>query len=200
VNTPPGDGALANVSATKVCVGEGFDATFEVTVADVTEEVACGDTVTALDLDPGTYDVSETISGGDAEAFATVIVCSDGSVTEGTSASVTIPAEGAVDVSCVVINAFGTALGDLICGCGGLDLEIDIDNNNTNTIGIDNANTNNNGNDNDNANLNDNDNENKNDNQNENTQDQTNTQDQDNANDQSNNITSSPQVNIDFDE
>jgi hypothetical protein len=200
VNDAPGvdDPGAPNVSATKVCVGEGFDATFEVTVAGVTEEAACGDTVTAFDLDPGTYDVSETISGGDAEAFVTVIVCSDGSVTEGTSASVTLPAEGATDIACVIINSFDSLAG-LLCPCGALDLEIDIDNTNNNGIGIDNANTNNNANDNDNDNLNANDNENKNDNQNENTQDQTNTQDQDNANDQTNNITSSPEVNIDFD-
>jgi hypothetical protein len=191
------DPAAPNISATKICVGEGFDAAFEVTVADVTEEAGCGDTVTAVAVEPGTHEISETISGDDAEAFTTVIVCSDGTVTEGARATVTVPEEGATDVACVVINSFDS-LADLLCPCQGLDLEIDIGNTNTNTIAIDNDNTNNNANNNDNANLNDNLNENKNDNLNENTQNQENAQDQNNENSQTNNITSSPEVNIDF--
>jgi hypothetical protein len=195
------DPAVPNIAVSKVCVGEGFDATFEVTVGEESGEVECGgEPVTALDVDPGSYDVTETIEGADADGFTTVIVCSDGTLSEGTSATVTVPAEGAVDVNCVVINAFGAdGLGDLLCLCRALDLEIDIDNTNSNGIGIDNSNANNNANGNDNANLNGNANENKNDNQNENTQDQTNTQDQNNTNEQKNNITSSPEVNIDFD-
>jgi hypothetical protein len=207
------DPALANIDVMKFCVGEGFDATFAITVAAVTvDDVACGDTVTAFDVEPGDHDVSEAISGDDAEAFSTVIVCGDTAVV-GTETTVTIPAEGAADVACVIINVFDPEddadadedgipdiLEGLLCGCRSLDLEIDIGNENNNSIGIDNENANNNANDNANLNENFNDNENKNDNQNENTQDQTNTQDQSNENSQTNNITSSPEVNIDFDE
>jgi hypothetical protein len=205
------DPALANISVTKVCVGEGFEATFAITVASVTvDDVACDDAVTAVDLEPGDYGVSETIGGADAEAFSTVIVCGDAAVV-GTETTVTIPAEDATDVACVIINTFdpegdadadGDGIPDileaLLCGCRSLDIEIDIDNTNGNTIGIENDNANSNANANDNDNLNGNANENKNDNQNENTQDQTNTQDQGNSNEQTNNITSSPEVNIDF--
>jgi hypothetical protein len=195
------DPAIPNIAVSKVCVGEGFEATFEITVGEESGAVECGgDPVTAVDLEPGSYDITETIEGADADGFATVIVCSDGTLAEGTSASVTIPAEGALDVTCVVINVFdpGLALEDLLallCGCP-IDIEIDIDNTNGNTIGIDNSNANNNANNNDNDNLNANENKNENDNKNENTQDQTNTQDQNNENSQTNNITSSPEVNI----
>jgi hypothetical protein len=194
---------LVSLTVTKLCVGEGFAATFEITAADVTETAACGDTVTAPDLAPGDYTVSETISGDDAGAFATVIACDGGVPVEDPSVTVTIPADAAVDVTCVIINFFDpdgavdgdpTALICLVC----LDLEIDIDNGNTNTIGIDNDNTNSNANDNDNLNDNDNSNENKNENANQNVQDQDNAQGQDNANEQTNNVTSSPEVNIDF--
>jgi hypothetical protein len=195
------DPALPNVSATKVCFGGEGDATFSVTVGDVTDDsVACGDTVTAVDVEPGDVTVSEE----EAEGFTTFIACGDDAIAETNSVTVTIPAEGATDVSCIILNDFegdGADLDDLICSCTccGGEIDIDLNNSNTNTIGIDNANTNNNANDNDNANLNENDNENKNDNQNENTQNQENTQDQNNTNDQTNNITSSPEVNIDFD-
>jgi hypothetical protein len=214
-DTSGDDPGLPNIEVTKVCVGEGFDATFDISIGELTETVECDGVTTALDLDPATYSVSEAISGDDADAFATVIVCSDAGVVAGTETTVTIPEEGATDVFCVIINTFDPdgaldgdadgdgipdALEDLLCGCLSLDLEIDIDNTNNNTIGIDNDNTNNNANDNDNFNENLNDNENKNDNKNENTQNQENTQDQNNTNDQSNNITSSPEVNIDFDE
>jgi hypothetical protein len=190
------DPAAPNISVTKVCVGEGFEATFEITVADVTEEAGCGDTVTAVDVEPGSHEVNEAISGDDAGGFVTVIVCSDGTVTEGASAILTVPEEGAADVACVIINSFDS-LADLLCPCQGLDLEIDIGNTNTNTTAIDNDNMNSNANDNDNFNENLNANENKNDNKNENTQNQENAQDQNNENSQTNNITSSPEVNID---
>jgi hypothetical protein len=172
----------------------------------------------------GTFTISELIEGPDADGVAGTIVCTDGVSQPATGATTTL--EEGFDEACVIINVFdpdgdtggedpddpdgglgGDADGDgipdvleaLICGCP-VDIEIDIDNTNTNTIGIDNDNTNNNANDNDNFNENLNDNENKNDNKNENTQNQENTQDQDNTNDQTNNITSSPEVNIDFDE
>jgi hypothetical protein len=74
--------------------------------------------------------------------------------------------------------------------CCPVDLDADIDNTNTNVIGIENEN------DNDNENTNVNNNENTN--VNTNIQDQDNDQSQDNANQQTNNITSSPSVNIDF--
>jgi hypothetical protein len=194
------DPALPNIAVTKVCFPEDIDATFEITVADVTEDAGCGDTVTAVDVEPGTYEVSEDTQ---PEGVVTVIACGDGDPVTGTSTEVTIPAEDAVDVECVIINAFGEdALEELICSCTccGDEIDIDINNGNNNTIGIDNSNANNNANNNDNDNLNDNENKNENDNKNENTQDQINTQDQSNENSQSNNITSSPEVNIDFDE
>jgi hypothetical protein len=187
------DPEVPNVNVTKVCVGE-FDATFEITVGGATQPIECSEAISFLDVEPGTYELVETINGGDEDGFATVISCDDtGESVEGITAPVTV---GEVDVNCIVIN--GVDIDDLLCPCGN-EIDIDIDNSNTNTIGIDNANLNNNANDNDNANTNDNDNENKNDNVNTNTQDQTNNQDQSNTNDQSNNITSSPEVNIDFD-
>jgi hypothetical protein len=176
----------AGLSVTKFCVGEGFDATFAVAVGDISQPIACGASVAFPDLPAGDHTLSETIAGDDADDFDTLIVCEPGTSVDGTEATVTIPADGA-GVACVVINFFD-------------DAGIDIVNTNTNTIEIDNDNTNNNANDNDNANFNDNLNENENDNQNENTQDQTNEQGQDNANDQTNNIDSSPEVNIDFGE
>jgi hypothetical protein len=197
------DPTLPNISVTKICIEAPADvADFDITIGDQTEAVPCNGTTSLDDVEPGTYEVSE----GDNDAVATAIFCGDAAVVVGASTEVTIPDEGAVDVACVIINSFDPdedALDDLICSCtccGGLELDIDINNGNTNTIGIDNANLNNNANNNDNANTNDNDNENKNDNKNENTQDQDNTQDQNNTNDQTNNITSSPEVNIDFDE
>ena len=180
----------------KECVGE-FEATFEITVGAETRPLACGATEIFADLEPGPYDVTETIEGGDEEGFGTVITCDDtGESVEGTSATVTLED---VDVTCVIVN--GIDVGELICpcGCGCLNLDLEIDNTNTNTIGIDNSNTNNNANNNANANDNANTNENTNDNVNENTQDQNNTQDQTNDNTQANNIDSSPEVNIDFD-
>jgi hypothetical protein len=196
------DPTLPNIEVTKICIEAPADvADFDITIDTQTEAVPCNGTTSLDDVEPGTYEVSE----GDNDAIATVIFCGDAAVVVGTSTEVTIPDEGAVDVACVIINSFDPdedALDDLICSCtccGGLELDIDINNGNTNTIGIDNDNLNNNANNNDNANTNDNDNENKNDNVNTNTQDQDNTQDQNNTNDQTNNITSSPEVNIDFD-
>jgi hypothetical protein len=189
---------MPDLMATKFCVGDGFEAAFTLTVATVTEAAACGGSVTAPDLAPGDYTVSEEISGPDAESFTTVIACDGGAPVEASSTTVNIPLDSAEAVTCVVINLFepdGAADGDgaagLICFCS-LDLEIDIGNENTNVIGIDNENENENANDNSNTNTNDN--------ANQNTQDQDNAQDQDNGNQQANNITSSPEVNIDFGE
>jgi hypothetical protein len=72
------------------------------------------------------------------------------------------------------------------CGCCGSN--VNIDNTNTNVIGIENEN--------ENENTNNNTNDNENTNENTNTQNQTNDQDQDNDNTQTNNIDSSPEVNI----
>jgi hypothetical protein len=195
-NIPSEDNpALPDISVTKVCVGEGFEATFEITIGTQTETVPCDGTTSLNDVAPGVYDISETISGADADGFTTVIVCSDAGIVDGTGTSVTIPDTGAVDVSCVIINGFAVDPGDLVCpcpcGCIG-DIEIDLDNTNTNVIGIENEN--------ENENTNNNTNDNENNNTNTNTQDQTNDQNQDNNNSQTNNITSSPEVNIDFDD
>jgi CSLREA domain-containing protein len=182
------------LAVTKFCVGEGFEASFQITAAHVTAPAECGDTVTASGLPPGDYIVGESISGPDAAGFATLIACDAELPVMSTTATASIP-EGAVeDVTCVIINFFEPDGVDedaaaLICFCS-LDLEIDIDNTNTNVIGIEN--------DNDNDNANDNSNANTNDNANTNSQDQDNAQDQDNQNGQANNITSSPEVNIDF--
>jgi hypothetical protein len=190
------DPGTPDIDVTKVCVGEGFDATFEITISDApSQAVECDGTVSVNDLLPGTYPVSETISGPDADGFTTVIVCSDGAIVDGTSTTVTIPETDATDISCVIVNGFAVDVGDLVCpcpcGCIG-DIEIDLDNTNTNAIGIENEN--------ENENTNNNANDNENNNTNTNTQDQTNDQNQDNNNSQTNNITSSPEVNIDFDD
>jgi hypothetical protein len=195
------DPTLPNIEVTKICIDAPADVgDFDITIGDQTEAVPCNGTTSLDDVDPNTYAVSE----GDNDAVATAIFCGDAAVVVGTSTEVTIPDEGATDVFCVIINSFDPdALDDLICPCPcgcGLDLEIDVDNTNTNTIGIDNDNLNNNANDNANTNANDNDNQNENNNENTNEQTQDNTQDQNNTNDQTNNITSSPEVNIDFDE
>jgi hypothetical protein len=203
-DTDEDDPALPNIEVSKVCVGDVGDATFSIVVRATTQPIECDGEVTFADLDPGEVEVTEEIEGG--EGIETLIACSDGQQVTGTSVTLTIPepveGEDAVDIFCVVVNS-AEGLDDLICSCtccGGLELDIDLNNTNTNTIGIDNSNTNNNANDNDNLNENFNENENKNDNKNENTQNQENTQDQSNENSQTNNITSSPEVNIDFDE
>jgi hypothetical protein len=150
------------------------------------DEVACGGSTGIDGLAPGDYTLTEELSAADAGAFSTAIACGD-DITSGTSAEVSI--EAGEDVTCVVINALGVSQ---------LVLDLLINNTNTNEIDIDNDNTNNNANDNSNSNSNQNANENENNNENENTQDQTNEQTQDNSNEQTNNITSSPEVNVDF--
>src|SRR5690606_22803864 len=105
VNSVPDDEdepAVSNLSATKVCVGEGFDATFEISAAGVTRTAGCGATVSA-EVEPGAYEVGEAISGPDADAFTTLIVCNDGTVVQDTSATVTV---GPAGLACVVINVF----------------------------------------------------------------------------------------------
>src|SRR5690606_36341530 len=97
--------ALANISVSKVCLGEDFDATFEVSIGElVTSEIECnGAPVVATDVEPDDYEISETITGDDAESFITAIVCiPGGALVVGDSTTVTIPADGAVDVSCVL--------------------------------------------------------------------------------------------------
>jgi hypothetical protein len=187
---------VPNIVVTKVCFGTGFDATFDITIGDQTETVPCDGSTTLVDAVPGTYPVSEDIS--DPTGFDTLIFCGNDPVVVGTSTEVTIPDVDPVDVSCVILNNFDPEgdddVEDLICSCTccGLNLELDLDNTNTNTIGIENEN--------ENENTNNNTNDNENNNTNTNTQDQTNDQNQDNNNSQTNNITSSPEVNIDFDE
>jgi hypothetical protein len=178
-----------DLTVEKVCVGE-FEATFEVTVDGDTRPIACGEMVVFADLEPGTYELTETIQDGDEEGFTTIIVCDDtGDAVEATTRSVTL---GSDDIVCVILN--GADVDKLICPCPcpcGQDIEIDIDNSNTNVIGIENENKN--------ENTNNNTNNNANTNTNTNTQDQTNNQSQDNSNTQTNNIDSSPEVNINFD-
>jgi hypothetical protein len=180
---------VPNIWVTKICVGDGFDAEFAITIGSQTEAVLCNLTTVLVDVAPGDYPVSEQITGVDADGFSTVIVCGDGEVVAGRSTTVTVDT---ADVSCVIINSFDPGLEDLICSCTCCmgDIEIDIGNENTNVIGIENEN--------ENKNANTNDNNNENTNTNTNTQDQDNAQDQDNSNNQTNNITSSPEVNIDF--
>jgi hypothetical protein len=204
IGTPCTDGgggdAGISISATKVCVGGGFDATFVLSVAGVTEAVPCGGAVTASDVEPGAHAVSETVSGDDADAITTVIVC-NGVLTAGPSTTVTIPEQGAVDVACVVINVFDPDgdedVLDLICNCP-IDVEIDIDTSNTNTLGVDNGNTNGNANENPNTNTNGNDLENTNDIDNTNNLDQNANQELQNNNEQNSNNTSSPEVHLEF--
>jgi hypothetical protein len=200
--TNSGVDETATVTVQKVCVdAEELEGTFSVALDDGEPvELACGDSTTFEDVAAGPHTLTETIDGDDAEDFETVIICGDGVIQEGTTADLEVVA--GEDQLCLVIN--GADLTDLICdecpcGCGD-DIEIDIDNNNNNTIGIDNSNTNNNANNNTNDNDNTNENKNENNNENTNTQDQTNDQNQDNSNTQTNNITSSPEVNIDFDD
>jgi hypothetical protein len=192
----------STVTVEKVCVdAEELEGTFSVALDDGEPvELACGDSTTFEDVAAGPHTLTETIDGDDAEDFETVIICGDGVIQEGTTADLEVVA--GEDQLCLVIN--GADLTDLICdecpcGCGD-DIEIDIDNNNNNTIGIDNSNTNNNANNNTNDNDNKNENKNENNNENKNEQNQTNDQNQDNSNTQTNNITSSPEVNIDFDD
>jgi hypothetical protein len=188
----PDDGeGESSLTVAKACpFGAGLSAfTIEVEDAegDVTsEQIACGQTI-ALALPAGDATLSELIEGPDAAAFATAIACGD-HLLSGLSVEITL-VEGD-ELDCVVLNVFG--LSPLV-------LDLLIDNSNTNEIDIDNSNANNNDNDNANQNANNNDNSNENDNENTNTQDQTNDQGQDNSNTQENNITSSPEVNIDFD-
>jgi hypothetical protein len=94
---------------------------------------------------------------------------------------------------CEIVNTPGDD-DDADDGDGG----IDIDNTNNNTIDIDNTNTNTNTNNNTNVNENKNENTNVNTNVNTNTQNQSNHQSQNNSNNQTNNIDSSPHVNIDI--
>jgi hypothetical protein len=187
-----GDGE-ASLTVAKSCpFGAGLSG-FTVSVADAdgdevaSDAISCGESV-SFDLPAGDYTLSELLNAADALAFATTIACGDDFVL-GASAAVSL--EAGEEVTCVVINALGVSP---------LILNLLINNTNTNEIDIDNTNTNNNANANDNSNNNENTNDNENTNGNTNEQDQTNDQTQDNANDQTNNITSSPQVNIDFGE
>jgi hypothetical protein len=169
---------------------EELDGTFSVALDDGEPvAIACGDSVTFEDVEAGPHTLTETIEGDDAEDFETVIICNDGVQQVGTTAEFDVVA--GEDQTCLVIN--GADITDLLCdcpcGCG--NIEIDLDNTNTNVIGIENEN--------ENKNENNNTNNNENNNTNTNTQDQHNTQDQTNSNTQTNNITSSPEVNIDFD-
>jgi CSLREA domain-containing protein len=201
-------GAPAGLSVTKVCLGDGFEATFALAVdGGEAQAVECGGAVPFIGLTPGPHTLTETISGPDAESFATLIACDGAATVAETTTSVTVPEDPTAGVFCVVINVFDAddlddALEELLAllALSALDLEIDIGNTNDNAIGIDNDNANSNANGNSNENANGNSNENANDNVNENAQDQTNEQGQDNANDQTNNVTSSPEVNIDFGE
>ena len=159
--------AAAAVTVTKACLGAGFDATFDISIGDQTESVACGQSTTLVDATAGDYTISETIGGPDAGGFTTAIVCEDGEVILGTSTSVAIPAEGAEDVSCVLINDFtGGGLTEeevtqlLLSLNLDLDLEAEIEHELNNV----------------NSNVSDNDNTNENNNTNENTQNQTNDQ------------------------
>ena len=232
------DPEIPNIIVAKECVG--VEGTFTIVAGEESQEVACGETVTFADLEPGTYtieevlDGDETATGGgcdtcdtcggtcdtcgicdtcgtcdtcggtceacdgscdpeDGSGIATMIACSDLQQVEGTSVTVELVD---TDIFCVFINS-AEDLHGLVCGC--LSVDIEIDNTNTNVIGIENANANDNANTNDNDNENENTNENDNNNENTNTQDQDNAQDQDNENEQKNNITSSPEVNLDFD-
>jgi hypothetical protein len=168
----------------KECVG--VEGVFSFQLDGLTADIPCGESDTASNLEPGTYTLSEDPGVGD---IATLIACSDGQQVTGTSVTVEVVD---ADIFCVFINS-AEDLGDVVCpcpcGCGN-DLEIDIDNTNTTVIGIENEN--------ENKNTNDNTNNNANTNTNTNTQNQTNDQSQDNSNEQTNNITSSPEVNIDF--
>jgi hypothetical protein len=183
--------ATGDVVVEKVCVdAEELDGTFSVALDDGEPvAIACGDSVTFEDVEAGPHTLTETIEGDDAEDFETVIICNDGVQQVGTTAEFDVVA--GEDQTCLVIN--GADITDLLCdcpcGCG--NIEIDLDNTNTNVIGIENEN--------ENKNENNNTNNNENNNTNTNTQDQHNTQDQTNSNTQTNNITSSPEVNIDFD-
>jgi len=212
-NTAEDGEELADLRIGKICAGEGFDATFTLEVTgpepgDPPAAIACDGEVLLEDLPAGEYTISETIEGPDADGFVTAIFCTDTEVV-GTELTFTLGSENEI---CVIINLFdpegdgdgdgdgdGGVLDDLLCPCGGVEIDIDIDNTNSNTIGLNNSNTNNNANNNTNTNDNVNENTNENNNENTNTQDQTNDQDQDNSNTQTNNITSSPEVNIDFD-
>jgi hypothetical protein len=201
VNTAPVVPDPPSLTVSKLCIGDPGGATFEVSVGLDGEEpldsqpVACGGEVVFPDLAPGTHEVSETIAGAEGDVV-TLIGCDGVPVAMGTSIS--LPLALGADAGCTIINIFGLdeeEAADLICpvclcACG-LDLEIDIANENTNVIGIENEN--------DNKNANENTNNNANTNTNTNTQDQTNDQSQDNTNEQTNNIDSSPEVNINFD-
>jgi hypothetical protein len=180
----------------KSCPFGAGESEFTISVADAggaevaAGPIACG-AVTSFPFPPGDYTLSEAIDGPDAEDFTVAIACGSAELVDAAEAQFVIQA-GASEVVCVIINSLGEdGLAGLICSCTCcLDLEIDIGNTNTNVIGIEN--------DNDNDNANDNSNANTNDNGNTNSQDQDNAQDQDNQNGQANNITSSPEVNIDF--
>ena len=191
-----------------------FDQSFEISCGDGDSETADGDTVSFAVGDLGGLVSWYSENQGSVDS-ATVTIRETG-LPEGVTATYEgcdFDEEDIAAISsgwaCTITNTFddpddgngngnGNGDGDCpACACCGLDL--DIDNDNRNIIGIDNDNTNDNDNANENENDNENTNENENDNTNTNAQDQDNHQDQDNENDQTNNITSSPEVNIDSD-
>ena len=180
---PPELPELPDLTIAKACLDDtsAGDADFNILVMQLEAAVDadmldCGEVMVVADLEPGTYTITELITGPDAAHFITAIAC-NGVVTQGTTATVTL--EAGVDVACSVINV-------MVDGEVPPDGEepplppviivpVDITNTNTNTNDIHNVNNN------------------------INTLTQENEQDQTNDNNQTTNVNSSPVVNIDFD-
>jgi hypothetical protein len=186
----------------------------EDTAFDTFVMVTCGENVglAAEDL-ANVFAYIELVCALDCpEGFAGTIQLTELGLPEGTTTEFAGNFEGICDGAGTLdivdttgeLGAFFTETG-LVCEIintpGGDDDDgdgIDINNTNNNNIDIDNTNTNTNTNNNTNVNENKNENTNINNNANTNTQNQSNHQSQENTNNQTNNIDSSPHVNIDF--
>jgi hypothetical protein len=175
----------------KECVNS-QDASFEFTLSPDGDPagphtVACGDESDPITLEPG---VEYTLTENSLPDGWTLdeIECSVETTASDSGVTFTAPVDP-VTIVCTATNIFACPA-VCPCPCPGQDLNIKISNTNTNVIGIENEN--------ENENTNTNENNNTNNNTNTNTQNQTNDQNQDNTNEQTNNIDSSPKVNIDF--
>jgi hypothetical protein len=162
-----------------------------------TFELADGQTALLFFCDTGTYTVTEEDPGADVATLTTINCGATDGVPDLEARSVTLEVTSEEGLffgfaDCTFVNT------EVVCPVDGGEangangdtdgIDIDIDNENTNAICIDNEN--------ENENTNTNTNNNSNTNTNTNTQNQTNNQSQNNTNTQTNNIDSSPEVNI----
>jgi hypothetical protein len=186
----------------KTCVGGGGETfSFELSPNDGVPvgpyAIDCGGTSGPIELVPDTdYTLTETGPLPDGWSLTGVFCNVNGGTGVPANGGIAFSVGGGGTVTCEFTDTFSEEPGDgtdgspdcpVCCACG-VDIDIDINNDNTNVIGIENEN--------ENENENNNANENENTNENTNTQNQTNDQDQDNDNTQTNNIDSSPEVNI----